>query len=339
MTVKSNALVSVIMPALNAAPWIAEAIESCLRQTWPNIEIIVVDNGSTDSTAEIARRYPSPAVRVLECARPGASAARNDGLAAARGDFIQFLDADDVLDPRKMQLQLERLSASPQGKVASGAWVRFAHQPGDWPFNPQPVWCDLRAEDFLVKCWTGGWMMPSFVWLTPRSLIEAAGPWNESLGVNDDGEFFARVLLLSSGIAFCGDARGYYRTVPFPSLSKLRTYGGFNSNLRAIELSCGHLLKRYTAKQAYNACACYYQRFVYDTYPNARDLVAIAERRVRELGGCNLTCEGGRGFQIASSLFGWKLARHLQLLWHGFPRTASSSDESLKTTALRSGNV
>src|SRR5437016_13006727 len=97
-----SALVSVITPCKNAAPWLADAIESCLQQTWPNLEIIVVDNGSSDASMEIARRYES-SVTLLECKRPGASAARNAGLEKARGDFIQFLDADDVLDRDKIR--------------------------------------------------------------------------------------------------------------------------------------------------------------------------------------------------------------------------------------------
>src|SRR5438128_12165430 len=94
-------LVSVIIPCRNGAQWLAEAIESCLGQSWATREIIVVDNGSSDQSPAIARHY-EPAVVTLQCHQPGAGAARNVGLQWARGDFIQFLDADDVLDRDKI---------------------------------------------------------------------------------------------------------------------------------------------------------------------------------------------------------------------------------------------
>src|SRR5262245_3384912 len=104
-------LVSVIIPCKNAAPWLKSAIDSCLDQTWQNIEIIVVDNGSTDESVMVARSYHDTAIKVLECTRKGASAARNFGLERARGDFVQFLDADDILDRDKIRVQAERLES------------------------------------------------------------------------------------------------------------------------------------------------------------------------------------------------------------------------------------
>ena len=106
-------LVLVIIPFKNAAPWLADAIESCLAQTWGELEVVLVDNGSTDASVEVVRRYASPRVALLACGREGASASRNVGLDKARGAFIQFLDADDVLDRDKIRIQMERLGQGP----------------------------------------------------------------------------------------------------------------------------------------------------------------------------------------------------------------------------------
>lgn len=308
----SPALVSVIMPALNAEAWIAEAIESCLRQTWRNIEIIVVDNGSSDRTAEIAHGFESSRLRVLDCAHPGASAARNTGMAAASGDFIQFLDADDVLDASKIAIQLKRLANAPINTVASGAWSRFSGRPGERTLLPEAVWRDLSPDEFLIESWTGGGMMPVFGWLTPRGIVEAAGSWNEDLSVNDDGEFFTRVLLASGGIVFCPDAKGYYRSAARPSISKGRGREAMRSALQAIELSCNQLLKRTASGRAFRACASQFQRFAFDCYPEHIDLVRRAEDRARALGGGALKCPGGPGFQMVSAMLGWKAARRIQ---------------------------
>ena len=308
--------VSVIIPCLNAATSLPAAIESCLQQSWADLEIIIVDNGSSDASLSVARRYESPSVRILECGRPGASAARNEGLKKASGEFIQFLDADDMLDRDKIRIQMERLTRGPKGSVASGAWSRFRHRAEDASILPEPVWRDLLPAEFLISSWLGGGMMPNFAWLTPRATIDRAGPWNESLSVNDDGEFFCRVVLASSAILFCRDARGHYRTTTASTLSRRRDEAALSSSLAAIELSCEALLNHCNSPAVAKACAAHYQRFVFDTYPDAPHLVAVAERRVEALGGSDLQTHGGRLFQIISRSLGWKFAKRCQRAWY-----------------------
>lgn len=310
-----SALVSVIIPCRNGVDWLSEAIESCLGQTWPNLQIIVVDNGSVDGSLDVAKRYQSRAVLMLECERKGASAARNAGVARAEGDLIQFLDADDVLDPDKIRVQVERLTYAPQGSVASGGWGRFRQRPSEAVFAPEPVWRDFAPEEFLIASWLGGGMMPNFAWLTPRAVIERAGPWDETLSLNDDGEYFSRVLLAASNIIFCGDARGYYRSSSRPTLSGRRDREAFASAFAAIDLSCRHLLGRCNSVVAAKACATHYQRFAYYAYPQAPDLVTQAERRSSELGGCDLRLHGGRTLNVLSRCFGWKFSKQCQLAW------------------------
>lgn len=316
---------SIVIPCRNGEAWLADAIESCLGQTWRNLQIIVVDNDSTDCSLELARCYQSQAVEILECPRKGASAARNAGQAHARGDLIQFLDADDVLDREKIRLQVERLASAPPETVASGAWARFQQATSEAMFSPEPVWSDLAPEAFLIRSWLGGGMMPNFSWLAPRTLIERAGPWNESLSLNDDGEFFSRVALEASGIIFCPDARGYYRVAPRVSMSRRRDAEALASAFAAIDLSCGYLLRRCASQPARKAAATQYQRFVYDTYPQAPHLVAQAERRIAELGGSELRPGGGQMFQLLARFFGWKFAKSCQLAWNGLRRPAAAS--------------
>jgi len=307
--------VSIIIPCRNGVRWLGETIESCLGQSWRNLQIIVVDNGSTDGSLDLAKRYEARAVIVLTCERAGASAARNVGLKHADGDLMQFLDADDLLDADKIRRQVERLAVAPAASVASGAWARFASNPSEAVFTPEAVWRDLAPEDFLIASWLGGGMMANFAWLTPRAVIERAGPWNEALSVNDDGEFFCRVALASSGIAFCADARGYYRSAGMPTLSRRRDAEALASAFNAVDLSCRHLLQRCNAAAAAKACATHYQRFAYDAYPQAAELVAQAEKRVLELGGSDLRAGGGPAFQMLARGVGWKLSKRAQLVW------------------------
>ena len=98
--------VSVLVPAYNAERWIGSALESALNQSWPKIEIIVVDDGSRDGTLSVAKRYENKRVKIIKQENRGAAAARNRALLEAQGDFIQYLDADDLLSPEKVEEQV-----------------------------------------------------------------------------------------------------------------------------------------------------------------------------------------------------------------------------------------
>jgi glycosyltransferase involved in cell wall biosynthesis len=327
-------LVSMIIPVKNAAPWLGATIESCLAQSWRHVEVIVVDNGSRDDSVEIARRYACSKLTILACERPGTSAARNTGLEKAHGDFVQFLDADDILDRDKIRLQIERLTSGPPASLASCAWARFGSDPREATFLAEPVWRDLAPEEFLIASWLGGGMMPSFSWLVSRATIERAGSWDESLSLNDDGEFFCRVVLASSGVLFCANARGYYRTTAYPTMSKRRDRSALVSAFRATELCCDRLLQRCETDRARKACATQYQRFIYDTYPDAADLVAAAEQHVQQLGGTDLRMQGGRAFRRLSGCVGWKAAKRCQVAWRKLRDAAPSGSVNSPNTSL-----
>src|ERR1700735_4427253 len=104
-----KALVSIIIPAYNAEEWIADTVQSAIGQTWPHKEIIIVDDGSRDRTAEIARRFASKRVLVVSKENQGAAATRNHGLSLSQGNYIQWLDADDLLARDKIERQLAAL--------------------------------------------------------------------------------------------------------------------------------------------------------------------------------------------------------------------------------------
>jgi glycosyltransferase involved in cell wall biosynthesis len=132
-------LVSVVIPAYNAAEWISETLESVIGQTYRELEVILVDDGSTDDTGAIAEEKLKGALqyRILRQANSGAAAARNNGWQAANGAWIQFLDADDLLDCRKIELQIGY--AKETADVIYSNWQKLVFKSGTW----QPV--DLRT--------------------------------------------------------------------------------------------------------------------------------------------------------------------------------------------------
>jgi glycosyltransferase involved in cell wall biosynthesis len=119
-------LVSVVIPVFNGAATIAEAIESCLGQNYPKIEIVVVDDGSTDATAEVLRRFGS-AIRVVSQANKGLAAARNAGMREARGEFIAWLDADDIAFQERCAVQVQVLRGFEGVALVSSDFSSFLH--------------------------------------------------------------------------------------------------------------------------------------------------------------------------------------------------------------------
>src|SRR4051794_16314186 len=125
MTGMSNEpLVSIIIPFFNSAIHLEQTIRSALAQTWMPIEIILVDDGSTDCSLAIAQGHECRSVRIVTGPQRGACAARNIGIGAASGQFLQFLDSDDLLGTNKIARQVAVLRANSE-KVASCRWVRF----------------------------------------------------------------------------------------------------------------------------------------------------------------------------------------------------------------------
>src|SRR6266566_242620 len=136
-------LVSILIPAYNAGPWLAESISSALAQTWGRKEIIVVDDGSKDDTLAIARRFEPEGIQVVTQSNAGAAAARNKAFSLSRGDYIQWLDADDLLAPDKIEVQL----AATEGHrnkftLLSSSWGQFYYRVSKARFRPSPLWCD-----------------------------------------------------------------------------------------------------------------------------------------------------------------------------------------------------
>jgi glycosyltransferase involved in cell wall biosynthesis len=303
-------LVSVLVPAYNAELYLRESIESILAQTYQNIEIIVVDDGSTDGTSLVARSFKTRGVHVIAQHNMGQSAALNAAYHASHGDYLQYLDADDVLHPNKIEIQLARLQRAHPKAMASGAWARFRRCVSDAAFLPEAVWRDLNPVEWLVKSWGGGGMMHVAAWLVPRQVAERAGPWDVSLrwAANIDADFFTRAILTSSCCIFCSEAKSYYRAVP-GSQSTLACRRTQEGNFRVILKTGEALLSREHSIRTRRAFADNLQRFVYGTYPDSSDLVKAAEAKIVDLGGSELPASLGSATFALSRIVGWKAAK------------------------------
>jgi glycosyltransferase involved in cell wall biosynthesis len=210
--------VSVIVPAYNAQLTIAEAVTSALAQTYRPLEVVVVDDGSVDNTADVVRQGFEEHVRLISAPHRGRGAARNTGLAAGRGDYIQFLDADDVLEPGKVETQVAFLETNPQYGVAYGPVDYFAAEDPShrWRLVPQGGY---PTGDVLACMVDNGLLLPISA-VVRASVVREVGGFDEALQSNEDWDLWLRIAASGMQFAFFPPDRvvARYRVRP-PGLS------------------------------------------------------------------------------------------------------------------------
>lgn len=232
-------LVSVIMPAYNAARFIRKSIDSILCQSYRNFEIIVVDDGSTDQTLEILGSYHGQ-LRVYSQVNGGPSHARNNALAHASGEFVWFLDADDLLAPEALRATVAHLSADRDADVAIGKWA-YVDESG------------RVTSDFFLGCKQGPTdppilfrrmllqtLVPTGTSLFRRSALSVCGGWDENLWCAEDRDLWLRLLEMGCRFDFLDVPVALYRQ--HESNSTL--------NLARVELHMGLFLEKWFGDRA-----------------------------------------------------------------------------------------
>jgi len=277
-------LVSILIAAYNAEEWIGYTLHSAVDQTWPRTEIIVVDDGSTDRTAEVARQF---GVTVVSTKNRGLSAAQNYAFSLSHGDYIQYLDADDLLAPDKIERQLAALRETDSRRVLlSSPWAPFYYRTRRARFIHNSLWRDLSPVDWLIQKMSEGIHMQNATWLVSRELALAAGPWDESLNYDQDGEFFCRVLLASEGTRFVPETGIYYRTSGTRSISYIGTSNTKRESLfRSMMLHVQYLRSLEESERVRKACLTYLQIWYHTFYPGHMELVTKLQAIAAQLGG------------------------------------------------------
>lgn len=212
--------VSIIIPAYNQAHYLPDAINSALEQSHPDVEVIVVDDGSTDHTPDVTAEYADrPNVKLIRQANTGLSGARNRGFSEATGDYICFLDSDDYFSPDKVQKQAAMLDANPDLGFVYCDIVTV--DPSGEPVAEQ---CTVERSDRVLSgnifqsLLLGGYFPPHTVMLR-RSILAELGGFDLDCGGHADYEFWLRISAAGHAACFQNEALAYYRTHP-DSMSK-----------------------------------------------------------------------------------------------------------------------
>lgn len=273
--------ISIIIPTYNRGSLILETLESVKQQTFENWECIIVDDGSTDETGKLVGPICEKDHRIKYFERPetwkkGASSCRNYGFERSKGNYIQFLDSDDILGENKLLMQINMLKRSRMNSLATSKWGYFQNinqfEKG-FKFRNQ-TYRNFNKGEKLLSCF-GFYneFFPPHVYLTPRSLITKSGGWNEELTNNDDGEFFTRVILSSTGIVFVPTAEVFYRMGNGNKLSSLKNSERILSAIKSIKLIEAHLLQKRSSKSALKYVKSLKWRLYTETCKNFPELI------------------------------------------------------------------
>jgi glycosyltransferase involved in cell wall biosynthesis len=304
-------LVSILIPAYNAEKWIADTIHSALGQTWPKKEIIIVDDGSRDDTLNIAKTFQSKIVKVITQKNTGACGARNKALSLAQGSYIQWLDADDLMAPDKISRQLLDDRYCPESKqLMSSSFGLFFYRQDKAIFTPSMLWQNLTPIDWIItKFLHNTWMNPA-TWLVSRTLTDLAGPWDERLSLDDDGEYFCRLVAGSEQVVFNPDAKCFYRIGNYGSLSKGFSDRACESLFLSLSLCIKYLIALEDSDRTKSASVNLLQTWYPYVYPDKVHLMTKFQSHARQLGGqLDLPVLNWK-YACIRSLCGWNAAKY-----------------------------
>lgn len=284
----NNPLVSILIPVYNTEKYVAEAIESALNQTYKNIEIVIVDDGSTDRSWEIIEsyreKYPN-IIKTFKQENKGACAARNKAFELSTGQYIQYLDSDDLLAPDKIEHQIKYFDGSGEDElVVFGNWIVFKNNrlyPTDIEYFPDET---LKKNLTPIEWFILNKSAYTSIWLTPRELIKKSNGWDITIRINQDSEFFTRVITLAKNLIYCKEAYCYYRfDTPRSIRKKNRDINMAKSYFKTC-LTYESSLKKFESLYDINkALKKKYLDFIFIYYPYEKDFTKIAFSKVKNL--------------------------------------------------------
>jgi glycosyltransferase involved in cell wall biosynthesis len=278
--------ISIIIPVYNREKLLGATLESLLAQTLSAVEIIVVDDGSTDGTVQVATEF-GPKVRVIRQENRGPAAARNNGFRASTGEFIHFFDSDDIAVATKQEVQLKYLQDH-SADIAFGPWIkgvfserRFSPENGVYQQNGLP-------DGDLVKSLLCNWSIVPHACLFRRSIIEKAGGFPEDLHVGEDQLMFLNCLLAGAKVVHTPESLELYRVEnsdkitasPEGGIKRLVEWGRFLLKADATCLSTGVNPRNWFAFQCRAYAVCKELRCM--DFPEKEALIAGLEKLFRK---------------------------------------------------------
>jgi glycosyltransferase involved in cell wall biosynthesis len=305
------------MPVFNAEIYLRESIGSVLSQTLRDFELIIVNDGSTDDSEAIIKSFQDNRIRYFKQKNQGQVMASNHGISKAHGQYIKFVDADDLINKEHLKLQYEAINAE-ENLLVSCEWAYFYKDPSLAVFQKEFTHQDYdnAMNWFYDSHYHDRGMLGAPLWLIPKKLLDKAGYWHPELSLNNDFDFTTRLLAASKGVKFAKGAKLYYRKGVENALTLKSNKWACQSALLTTELAMTTILRVENSKRMRKLFADRFQSWIYQFYPQHSDVLTKMESHVLKLGGSHLVPEGGRLFLVSIKILPWKLVKWLQFLMH-----------------------
>lgn len=301
--------VSILIPIYNSEKYVAQTIESAVNQIWNNKEIIIVDDGSTDNSLQIAKSFESDIIKIYTQKNKGVCAARNFALTMADGEYIQYLDHDDILGLDKVSTQMNFILNNNLKKtdVVYCSYVNFLDDvENTLPYSsthhnknydkPLELFNDMLIARTII--------LPAS-YLMHRYLIEKVGGWDESLFNNEDGEFYSRIMTQATSVNYVPDVKVYWRTTP-DSLSKQVSNSYLGYKYKAWTMIVNVLLQHNNSEKTRYACSQLLNDFIVEFRPENTEWLKPVEEFMKKR-DLSFNTEG-KGFKhkMFIKLLGWR---------------------------------
>jgi len=266
---QNQPLVSILIPLFNEENLIAQTIECCLNQTYKNIEVIVVDDHSTDNSLAIARQYEGDKVHVLINPNKGVGTVRNYAFEKSKGKFVKFLDSDDYISPGMVEKQMKRILDDGDEYTIAYSQLRNCFMPGE----PEDTLNGLSKDyspgiEYVVDmCRTTNHVWFSLLYLIPRVVVEKIGGWNPERTYYEDVEFIASAMNQSSNALFVDEEYAVWRI--FDDNKHLHTVKSISVQKQKIEVLfyvTSLVLKHQDTPEKREMCSQYISYLIYSMF-------------------------------------------------------------------------
>lgn len=313
----ANVFVSVIIPCFNADKYLSEVIESCLRQTYPDFEIICIDDGSTDNTGYILRSYLEKNPSKMKCfstSNYGVSHARNLGTQNARGEWIQYLDADDLLSPDSLEKKVIAVKNNPNADVIYTNWQDLI----DFGVGTRSGCEHLRtiqdihpvAEIAILK----GFWAPTAAYLYRANMVKAIGGWNLNLPIIQDARFVLDCALYKAHFVHVPETLCFYRTGHENALSRKRKEFAWDCYRNVEDIEAIWSKRGQLSDERLAAVLSAYLYVARSSYLVDADLFYQAVAAMKRL-DLDFIRVAPRSLQIASRILGYEGAEFIAQKW------------------------
>lgn len=304
---KNNHLVSICIPMYNVEEYIEETLQKILNQTYKNIEVIIVDDHSTDNSYNLAQKFLSDNIKLFKNDKKGGNAARNFAFKQSSGNYIKFMDSDDYCSDNMIEEQMNRI-------LKDGTIDTLIHSPLKWLEPDGRIWSSPRKIDkdyvpgieLLVDIWRQEGFNVPHCHLMHRNLIVKSGGWNENILKHQDAEFFARVTASADKALSVTEVCAIWRQTK-KGVSMQNFVKAHSSVIDTFEI-IGNLLISYKDNEEIRLiCSKYIGSYVYINYPVIDPLMPKINNLLKN-NNLRLILRRRKIFNFLRVFFGWKIS-------------------------------